>query len=148
MKDVVTGGCHCGNLSVVFHGSKPFEELPVRACQCSFCRKHNVRATADPQGSLEIIVEAPAKLSRYRMGLGITDYLICADCGVYVAATMEDPEKSRTLATCVVNALDIAPGCVAEPQPTVYDGETAVSRLERRRQRWMTAVVLYSTSSE
>ena len=148
MKDAVTGGCHCGNLRLVFHGSKPFEELPIRACQCSFCRKHNVRATADPHGRLEIIVAAPTKLSRYRMGHGITDYLICAECGVYVAATMEDPENSRTLATCVVNALDIVPGRVAKPRPAVYDDETRVSRLERRRQRWMTAEVLYSTSSE
>lgn len=139
MAERIEGGCHCGNLRLAFHAAGAFEDLPVRACQCSFCRKHNVRATADPDGRLEIAIADAGRLSRYRMGLGITDYIVCASCGVYVAATMEDEEAGRTLATCVVNALDIAPERVREPSPIDYEGETARSRLERRRRRWMPA---------
>jgi hypothetical protein len=140
MSETITGGCHCGNLRLAFHASKPFEELPIRACQCSFCRKHNVRATADPDGWLEIRVADPDKLSRYRQGHGITEFLICRECGVYVGAVMHDEENGEILATCVVNALDLAPDRITEPAPVDYAAETRGSRLERRRQRWMKAV--------
>ena len=137
MPEVVNGGCHCGNLRLAFHASKAFEDLPIRACQCTFCRKHNVRATADPDGRLEIAVADPGKLSRYRMGHGITDFLICRDCGVYVGACMEDPEREQILATCVVNALELPETRIKAPVPAHYDEETPGSRLERRRERWM-----------
>lgn len=137
MAEIITGGCHCGNLKLAFHASGRFEDLPIRACQCSFCRKHNVRATADPDGRLEIKVADAGKLSRYRLGHGITDFLVCRDCGVYVGATMEDPENNQTLATCVVNTLELDPARIAEPVAAHYDDETPGSRLERRRARWM-----------
>lgn len=139
MLEIISGGCHCGNLHLTFHASKPFEDLPIRACQCSFCRKHNVRATADPDGHLEIRVTDDGKLSKYRLGLGITDFLVCRECGVYVGATMRDEENGRTLATCVVNTLDLEQSRIKAPVAARYDEETAGSRLERRRQRWMTA---------
>jgi hypothetical protein len=139
MSEIISGGCHCGNLKLAFHASRPFEELPIRACQCSFCRKHNVRATADPDGRLEITVADSGKLSRYRMGHGITDFLVCRDCGVYVGAVMEDPDNGQILATCVVNTLDLDPVRIGEPVQARYDDETPGSRLERRRQRWMKA---------
>ena len=137
MFETINGGCHCGNLTVKFHASKPFEEVPIRACQCTFCRKHNVRATADPDGKLEISVSNPDQLSRYRMGHGITDYLVCRECGVYVAAVMEDADTGRVLATCVVNTLELPPERIAEHAPAHYDAETPQSRLERRRKVWM-----------
>jgi hypothetical protein len=142
MSEIISGGCHCGNLKLAFHASKPFEAMPIRACQCSFCSKHNVRATADPDGRLEIRVADPGKLSRYRLGHGITDFLVCRECGVYVGATMEDPENDQILATCVVNTLDLDPARIAQPAPARYDDETPASRLERRRQRWMKAEFL------
>ncbi|MBL6599839.1 MAG: aldehyde-activating protein [Alphaproteobacteria bacterium] len=137
MAEIIKGGCHCGNLALTFHASKPFEDMPIRACQCTFCRKHNVRATADPEGRLEIKVADQGKLSRYRMGHGITDFLVCRDCGVYVGATMEDPENNQILATCVVNTLELDPARIAAPAEAHYDEETPGSRLERRRKRWM-----------
>lgn len=139
MAERISGGCHCGNLRLVFHVAGSFEDLPVRACQCSFCRKHNVRATADPAGRLEIAVADRSKLSTYRMGHGITEYVVCRDCGVYVAAIMEESPSGDLLATCVINALDIAPDRVRQASPIDYDGETPVTRRERRRQRWMPA---------
>lgn len=139
MSEIINGGCHCGNLRLTFHASKPFEEMPIRACQCTFCRKHNVRATADPGGRLEIKVADEGKLSRYKLGLGVTDFLVCRDCGVYVGATMEDEERGETLATCIVNTLELDQSRIKEPVAAHYDEETAGSRLERRRTRWMKA---------
>jgi hypothetical protein len=139
LSEIIKGGCHCGNLRLTFHATKPFEEMPIRACQCTFCRKHNVRATADPAGRLEIKVANEENLSRYRLGHGITDFLVCRECGVYVGATMPDEENGQTLATCVVNALELDPSRISEPAAARYDDETPTSRLERRRGRWMKA---------
>jgi len=50
---------------------------------------------------------------------------------------MEDPENDQTLATCVVNTLELDPTRIADPVAAHYDEETAGSRLERRRERWM-----------
>jgi len=139
MSEIINGGCHCGNLRLTFYTSKPFEEMPIRACQCTFCRKHNVRATADPDGRLEIAVGDQGKLSRYRFGHGITDFLVCRDCGVYVGATMEDEENDQVLATCIVNTLELDQSRVKEPVAANYEEETPGSRLGRRRTRWMKA---------
>jgi hypothetical protein len=139
MSEIINGGCHCGNLRLTFYTSKPFEEMPIRACQCTFCRKHNVRATADPDGRLEIAVGDQGKLSRYRFGHGITDFLVCRDCGVYVGATMEDEENDQVLATCIVNTLELDQSRIKEPVVAHYEEETPGSRLERRRTRWMKA---------
>ena len=124
MSEIINGGCHCGNLRLTFYTSKPFEEMPIRACQCTFCRKHNVRATADPDGRLEIKVVDEAKLSRYKLGHGITDFLICRGCGVYVAATMQDEERGETLATCIVNTLELEQSRIKAPLAAHYDEET------------------------
>ena len=50
MTEIHRGGCHCGNIRVAYLTAKPVSEWPIRACQCSFCRKHGVRATGDPEG--------------------------------------------------------------------------------------------------
>ena len=139
MSEIYSGGCHCGNIKVTFHATKPFEELPIRACQCSFCRKHNVRATADPDGRLEIKITDETALNRYHLGLGITDFLVCRKCGVYVCATIEDEEIGGTLATLVVNTLDLDQSRICEPVAAIYDDESEDGRRARRRQRWMRA---------
>ena len=139
MAEVINGGCHCGNITLCFNISSTFDELPIRACQCSFCRKHNVRATADPNGELEVYIKDKSRLSKYRFGLGITDFLVCKECGIYVAAVMVDPENGKLLATCVVNALDVSDKNVKAPAAAHYEEETSTDRLQRRRKRWMRA---------
>ena len=134
------GGCHCGNIRVAFHTAKAVADWPVRACQCSFCRKHNVRATGDPEGRLEIAIAEAGGINRYRFGLGITDFLICRRCGTYAAALVEEPEG--LLATLIVNVLDLPQDGFPEPAPAHYDDETAEERLARRRLRWTPAVLL------
>ena len=140
MTEIIHGGCHCGNIRLAMHVSTSFEQLPIRACQCSFCRKHNVRATADPDGHVEFSIDDADSLSRYRMGHGITDFLVCRHCGVYVGAVMEDSERKQHLATCVVNALELPETRIKPPVAADYDAESPGDRLQRRRMRWMRAV--------
>ncbi|MDC1428053.1 hypothetical protein N8156_04995, partial [Rhodospirillaceae bacterium] len=128
---------HIFILGISLKIKKPSNELPIRACQCSFCRKHNVRATADPDGELEISVIDKTKLSKYSMGLGVTDFLVCKECGVYVSAVMFDEQNKQMIGNCIVNALDLDQAEVKLSEAAHYDDESKTTRLERRRGRWM-----------
>ena len=132
------GGCHCGNIAVTYRTDVAPEEAEPRACQCSFCRKHNTRAVSDPQGSLEIAVRDPHLLNRYQFGLKAADFLICKECGVYVAAFMGDPDDEHGYATLMASTLDdhARYGAAA---PTVYAGEDEAGRRQRRREKWTPA---------
>lgn len=129
------GGCHCGNVRLTFKSSMAPGETELRACQCSFCRKHNSLATSDPYGMLTIRVRNEALLSRYAFGLRTAEYLVCRDCGVYVAAVTTNGTEQRAIV--IVNALDERGQFTRDPLPTVYDAETRDERIARRQARWM-----------
>ena len=58
------GGCHCGNLRIEFETAISPAAIELRACQCTFCRKHGSRAVTDPAGHLAIGVERGDHLER------------------------------------------------------------------------------------
>jgi hypothetical protein len=120
---------------VRFTSSQRFESLSVRACCCSFCTKHGARTTTDPSGQLEIEICDPARLLRYRFGLNTADYLLCSECGIYVAAVLTD--GGRSWATLNVNLIDqIADDRFAAPTPVEYGAEDRDARIARRKARW------------
>jgi len=132
------GGCHCGNIRILYNtGVKPEDARP-RACQCAFCRKHNTAAVSDPSGDLTITVGDGDKLSRYRFGLKAADFLICKTCGVYVAAFMPDPDDANGFATLMSAALDER-ARYGEARSTSYSGEDEAGRRQRRREKWTPA---------
>ena len=133
------GRCHCGNIELDFETALAPDEIEIRACQCSFCRKHASRAAADPAGRLTLRVGDAALLSRYRFGLQTAEYWVCRACGVYVAAiTIED---SAPRGIVIVNALDEAGLFARAPIAADYDAESRPARLARRRERWTPVVV-------
>jgi hypothetical protein len=122
------GGCHCGAIRFTFESDKP---LAPRACQCGFCRVHGARTVTDPAGRASLIwTVSPI---RYQFGLMITDYLICARCGIYVGAKAEIDGKA--LVTLNLNAFD-DPHLALTAAPVFYDGETAEARAARRLAGW------------
>lgn len=127
------GRCHCGKLTVSFDTDEEPSELEVRACQCSFCRKHNTLTIADPRGHVSIKISDEEALSRYSFGLSTAEYLICRNCGVYVAAVTAGLPKR---ALVVLNCLDDLAQFNSEPIPMNYDAETADVRTTRRHTRW------------
>lgn len=140
----LAGLCHCGAIRVELTTALPVEDLPLRACQCSFCRRHGGLTTSDPNGYLRIEA-APGSVNRYRFGLQITDFLLCAECGVYVAATME--REGRLTAVLNVAGVDL-PGFEGRtPGPVIYDDETPDERAARRAVRWMPAVFIETQPS-
>jgi hypothetical protein len=138
------GRCHCGAVAVRFYTRKSPSALPLRACQCSFCRKHGARTTADPEGRAEIVLAHPGAAARYRFALGTADYLVCARCGIYVAAVMTEGEKSYAVLN--VNAFDDARMFDRPATPMVYNREDEAARRARRRKLW-TPVTFVSASS-
>jgi hypothetical protein len=132
MRRTLRGACHCGLVTVEFETERP-EDLPVRACQCSFCRRHGARTVADPEGRLTIRAE-PGSLNRYGFGLRTADFLLCACCGTYVAAVVTANGASRATLNAAGTLLA---GFETRPaEPVSYDGETAEARIARRLGAW------------
>ena len=128
------GACHCGNISVEFETAIDPSVLPLRACQCSFCRKHGARTASDPGGRLRVSVRDQELLVRYRFALGVTDFLVCKTCGVYVAATME--ADAGPIGTVNVNVFDERAPLLRNAEPVSYFRETAEERKARRAGKW------------
>lgn len=139
------GQCHCGNLELTFETNLTLEQLPIRACTCSFCRKYGVRSTSDPNGKVKIAVHDTSQFIRYRFGLKTADFLICGKCGIYVAAVM--PLAGKSYATVNVNALDASESFMREPLTVNYDRETAAARRARREKSWTPVVEFREGSS-
>jgi len=132
------GGCHCGNLTYVFEATAGLDALGLRADQCSFCRAHRARTTSDPNGTMRIIVREPAALSLYRFGLRITDFLVCARCGLYIGAMMTEGDKAWF--TVNTNTFRDPPPNRFPVAPVDYSGEDVAARTARRRQKWTPVV--------
>lgn len=128
------GRCHCGAIGFEYATAKPVGEWPVRACQCSFCRRHGAVYTSDPAGSVRFEHEDATKLSRYRFGQKTADFLFCGRCGGYLGAVTE--EDGVPLMVIHLRALDPAPEGLPPAQPMSYEGESRGERDTRRAARW------------
>jgi len=137
---LLSGGCDCGNITVLFESNLAPDQIGVRADQCSFCRKHGARTITDPKGRVKITGRAADDLIRYRFGRKTADYLVCGRCGVYVAAVLT--EEGSSYATVNINTVESSERFTQPPVPVCYDGETETERRARRRQKWTPAVVM------
>jgi len=132
----LAGRCHWGKLEVELDTETSVDELPLRADQCSFCRKQGARTTSDPNGRVRISVH-DSKILRYRFGLRTADFLVCENCGVYMAAVISTGNSS--CATLNINVLDRAEEFVRTALPASYESENASDRIERRMRDWTPA---------
>ena len=139
MIHALTGACHCGALHLTFETPTAPETLPLRACGCSFCRKHGVRTTSDPAGTVRFSVSDAGLLQRYRFGTRTTDTLICRNCGIYLAAVTEI--DGALYAVINVNTLDDGSAFEREPQIMSYEGESPEQRRARRKVKWTPATL-------
>jgi hypothetical protein len=129
------GRCHCGNLVLEFETAMPVGQLQLRGDQCSFCRKHGARTTSDPKGHVGIFACAPGKVVRYRFAQATADFLVCAGCGIYVAAVLAMGDGSA-YATVNVNCFDRVHELKQSADAVSYEAESASERIARRRARW------------
>lgn len=134
---VYEGSCHCGAVRFSFRTEIAPNQWRVRACQCGFCRAHGARTTTDPKGAVEFSFSETANVQRYRFGSGSSDFLICGECGVYVAAVLASDRGRFT--TINVNTLT-PPLALPAAEPVSYDGERPEQRRMRREERWTPVV--------
>jgi hypothetical protein len=127
------GGCHCGAVAVRFETAQQADAVQIRACGCTFCRKHASRNASDPDGALTIFADDGA-LEVYRFGAEVTDFLLCKTCGVYVAATMA--EDGAACGTVNLNVLDDPTLAARGAELVSYDAESGGDKIARRRRVW------------
>jgi hypothetical protein len=135
----VAGHCHCGAIRVEFEPGKPVADLPVRACQCGFCRRKDAKTVSDPEGHLHVTA-APGAIRRYRFGRNTADFLLCAECGEYVAAVMQEGE--HWFGVVNVRGTQMHPFADRKADPVVYDDEDAGDRVARRAAKWTPATIV------
>jgi hypothetical protein len=133
------GYCHCGAVTVAIALSRPTDQIELRACQCLFCRHHGAKTLADPEGKLSIEA-APGELNRYRFGLRTADFLLCATCGCYIAAVIEDGGQRRAVLNVV--GAGLAEFSETPARPVNYDRENVAARRARRLRTWMPVEII------
>jgi len=127
------GQCHCGKLKASFETGKTPEALGVRTCQCAFCRAHGAINISDPEG-ITTIDAAPEDVKRYTFALRTADFLLCINCGVYIAAVMGEGDKIVSTLNVVGLRMDEFLGI--EEAPMEYGAETTERRIARRIEKW------------
>jgi hypothetical protein len=120
-------------LKTSFETQRTPAELGVRTCQCAFCRRHGAVNTSDPDG-LTVIDAAANHVVRYRFGLQTADFVLCRDCGVYVAAVIGATPNIRS--TINVAGLRLEAFLDVDAEPMQYGVETTDERIARRFTRW------------
>ena len=136
----LSGTCHCGAIRGTLYATKPAAELPLRACQCSFCTRHGAMTVSDPAGRAVFDIDRAA-LATYQFGTRTGTSLICARCGMYAGVILED--GSGTWSVLNVRGLAIAAFAGRTAEPVVYDGETAQARIARRKPKWTPTEIKY-----
>ncbi len=126
------GGCHCGALKVIFTTGRAAIDVWPRACDCSFCRRHGAAYLSDRDGQLEIVDSGN---NVYQFGFRITDFHICQQCGVLVAATWRDSDGA-IFGVANMRALEITDFFKNAPAQINFDLEKQSDREHRRRAHW------------
>jgi hypothetical protein len=84
---LISGRCHCGNISFALDWRPEPSEIPARACTCSFCAKHGGVWTSCATGSLTVGVKDRGRLSKYAFGTKTAEFYVCTACGVVPVVT-------------------------------------------------------------
>lgn len=135
---LISGGCHCGNITFKLNWSPEPAEIPARACGCTFCIKHGGVWTSCPTGALRVQVKDASQVSAYVFGTKTADFHICTRCGVapVVSCGLDD----RLYAVVNVNTFEGVPAEMLKHSPASFDGEDEAARLARRRRGWIADV--------
>jgi len=137
MQKTIQSACHCGNLTATLDTEKEPEDMWLRACQCDFCRSHNMRSLSDSEGRLNINVRDENQLNRYHFGLNMVDFLICKHCGNYIGAVQE--VDGDLFGIINANLTENRGKHFGEAEHRFYEEETAHERSARRKAVWTPA---------
>ncbi len=135
---LISGGCHCGNISFELVWEPEPTGIPARTCTCSFCIKHGGVWTSCPTGSLRVNVRDPSLVSKYAFGTKTAQFHICARCGIVPVVTSRI--ENRLYAVVSVNAFEGVESSLLRRASATFDGESEEVRLARRTRNWIANV--------
>ena len=135
---LIHGKCHCGNISFSLTWDPEPNEIPARACGCTFCTKHGGVWTSNPRGALKVVVEDAAHVSRYAFGTKTAEFHICSRCGIVPVVTSRIDD--HLYAVVSVNAFENVDPSLLRRSPMDFEGEGTDSRLARRKRNWIADV--------
>jgi hypothetical protein len=135
---LISGRCHCGNISFVLDWQPEPSEIPARACTCTFCVKHGGLWTSCPTGSLRVKVKEPSRVSPYAFGTRTAQFHVCSSCGV--APVVTSRIDGQLYAVVSVNAFEGVDPSLLRRASATFDGENEEDRLARRKRNWIANV--------
>jgi hypothetical protein len=135
---LITGTCHCRNISFTLTWEPDPTEIPVRACTCSFCVKHGCVWTSNPNGALRIVVEHPTLVSGYAFETRTAEFHVCSRCGIVPVATSRIDDNLYAVVN--VNTFEGVEPSLLRRASASFDGEAQASRLDRRKRNWIADV--------
>jgi hypothetical protein len=137
---LITGSCHCGNITFKLRWEPEPQQIPARACTCTFCTKHGSVWTSCPTGSLAVSIRTSSSAFRYSFGTGTAEFHVCSACGVVPVVT--STIGGKLYAVVNVNTFEnVAPTLLRRTSAT-FDAEDEATRLARRARNWIPSVVL------
>ena len=135
---LIHGSCHCGNISFALIWEPDPAEIQVRACTCTFCRKHGGAWVSNPGGRLQVLIRDRSRVSIYVFGTKTAEFHTCAVCGIVPVVTSRIDE--HLYAVVSVNAFDDVDPSLLRHGSASFDGEGTDSRLARRKRNWIADV--------
>jgi hypothetical protein len=135
---LITGKCHCGNITfdLEWQGDPP--EIPARACGCSFCVKHGSVWTSNPNSRLAVAVRDATLVSKYAFGTRTATFHVCSRCGAVPLVTSEI--EKRLYAVVNINAFENVDQSWFRRTTANFEGEDVESRISRRTRNWIADV--------
>jgi hypothetical protein len=135
---LISGRCHCGNISLELNWEPEPSEIIARICTCSFCTKHGNVWTSCPTGSLRVDINEPSLVSKYSFGTKTAHFHVCSSCGV--APVVTSRIDGRLYAVVSVNAFEGVDPSLIQRTSATFDGESEEMRLARRKRGWIANV--------
>lgn len=132
------GSCHCGNVTYRVESRYALNELPLRSCTCSFCRRHGPIYTSDPEGCLHVDVKDASEVRVYEFATKAVQFVICQTCGVMPLALARI--DNALYAVVAVNCLQELPPGV--PSAVNFSDESPDAGKQRRKSNWINKVIL------
>ena len=139
MTETIKSTCHCGNLRAALNTEKEPQDMWLRACQCDFCRSHNMRSLSDAEGRLEISGKDKSHFNRYHFGLNMVDFLICKLCGNYIGAVQQ--VDGQLFGIINANLTENRGARFGAAEHRFYEEETGEERSARRKAVWTPATL-------
>jgi len=142
---LISGTCHCGNISFELNWQPEPKEIPARACSCSFCVKHGGVWTSCPTGSLIVHVKNPQHVSTYAFGTKTAEFHVCSNCGIVPVVT--STIDGHVYAVVSVNAFENVDASLLQRAAVSFDGEGQGNRLARRQRNWIGRVEFHEADA-